>query len=521
MAIIQYQDGTKIEFEGSPTQKDIDEAYNQAKGIKQKGPGFLQRVGGRFAEAAEDIVGGVQEGARLIGEGHEQAKDAGIGGQIKGAFKSIAGAGRAALRTVGGVAGAAFAPITEAPGVHQTLDFVAGQIAKIPGVTDLIQNASELAEQNPEIAKDIQNVVDIAILASSAKVKKPADGKVSKSVQRAGAKLEASGTKAIATEKQSFARRLLRPFQTKKVKEAQVARTTETGRGALKTSTIAPTAAELKAEQAVLKIPGVSSKKTMQQNFNVISTANKKEALALQSSISAKNFPISADDVAVKIKVIKNKLAASPVITGDAEKTASKLLRGFEKFVNQNEKTGSGLLKARKSYDKWVRSQKPSIFDAKAESAFTTANREIRSAFNTLLEEKAPTLGIKESLAQQSALFKAMETLVPKAAKEADTALGRAMQRIGEVLGTKNKVVQVVAASAGIGGLGAAATFAPAAAALGIPVFLVWKGGKFILKPRVRVALGKLLKNAGSKISTADRSVIIGVLNDYAESRED
>lgn len=33
MSIIQYSDGTKIEFSGSPTQEDVENAYNQVKGI--------------------------------------------------------------------------------------------------------------------------------------------------------------------------------------------------------------------------------------------------------------------------------------------------------------------------------------------------------------------------------------------------------------------------------------------------------------------------------------------------------
>jgi hypothetical protein len=135
------------------------------------------------------------------------------------------------------------------------------------------------------------------------------------------------------------------------------------------------------------------------------------------------------------------------------------------------------------------------------------------------LEEKAPTLGIKSSLKRQSSLFNALDTLEVKAAQEADNAIGRAMQRIGMVLGTKSKVVQAVAAAAGIGGLGAAATFAPAVAIIGIPIYLIWRGGKYILKPQVRIAIGKLLESAGSGLSATERNTLIGVMNDYRENR--
>lgn len=52
MSIIEYSDGTKIEFSGDPTQEDAIAAYNQVKGIKQpvavpaveEQPGFVQSL---------------------------------------------------------------------------------------------------------------------------------------------------------------------------------------------------------------------------------------------------------------------------------------------------------------------------------------------------------------------------------------------------------------------------------------------------------------------------------------------
>lgn len=518
MSIINFEDGTKIEFFGTPTQEDVDEAHKQAKGVKKQSPNFFQRVGSQYAKAGRDIVSGIKRGGEIIEEGHAEAEASDtIGGQVAGAFKSIGGAGVSALRTVGGVAGAVFAPITEAPGIKQTLDFVADQIVKIPGVTNIVENAVELADKYPEQAKNIKNIVDIAVLVGGARTKTPADETAGKVVQKGGKALEESGKKSFVAKQKDFVRDLLRPSQTKKVKELQVPRTTETGKGIFKRSVIAPTKAEMRAEQAVLNIKGVSSSKTVQQNYNIISAANKQKAIALEQAIQANNFKIAPKDLLKTIDDIKVQFKASPLITGDAEKTANKLWNGMRNFLSKNERTGSGVLKARKQYDVWVKSQKPTVFNAKADSAFTVANREIRTGLNNLLEAKAPTLGIKQSLSEQSALFTAMNNLVPKAAIEADTAIGRAMQSIGQALGTKNKLVQATAAAAGIGGLGAAAKFAPSVAILGVPAFFIWRGGRYVLKPQVRIAIGNLLQKAGPVIGTADRTFLYGILSDYAE----
>ena len=355
-------------------------------------------------------------------------------------------------------------------------------------------------QKYPETAKNIEAVVNIATLlpvGQAAKVEKTGASLLEKG---AGA-LQKGATTSLKDTHGSFVRDLVSPVATKAVKEAQVARTTESGAGLFKRSVVAPTAQELSAEKSILKnVPGVSSKLTYQQNYNLIKDANAKEAVRLASVIEGNKFIIPKKEVKSRLVQAGKNLSESPTITGDAEKTASKLLAKANQLVDQNEGTGSGILKARKEYDTWVQSQRPNAFDAKSENAFTIANREIRQSFNTILDEKAPNLKVKESLKSQSALYSAMENVVPKAAQEANTAFGRLLQRASSVLGTKNKVVQGIAAAVGIGGLGAAATFAPAAAVAGIGGFMIYRGGKLIVSPAAKRALASLLLELNSAL---------------------
>ena len=132
-----------------------------------------------------------------------------------------------------------------------------------------------------------------------------------------------------------------------------------------------------------------------------------------------------------------------------------------------------------------------------------------------MLDEKAINLGIKDSLTQQSRLYKAMENIAPKAAEEANTQLGRIMQGVGKKLGTRNKAVQGLAALTGIGVFGASAAYAlPLTVATGLG-FLLYKGGKLIINPQARIYLGKILETSGKLLSTEEKSAIKGLLNKY------
>lgn len=336
-----------------------------------------------------------------------------------------------------------------------------------------------------------------------------------KALESVGGALERSGTEAIDAAKQSFAQDLVKPLEDKASKIADVSRTTEKGIGPFKRSVIAPTPEEVRAAEAVSQVPGVSPKNTLQQNFNAIQSENIINAGQLVSDVKLNDFAIPKKEVISRVNAVKGILDQSPIIVGDAKKTADKLLAGAQKFIQENDGTGSGLLQARKDYDQWVLSQKPAAFDAKAENAFTIANREIRKSMTNLLDEYAPNAKVKESLGKQSALYDAMENIAPKAADEANTAIGRALQRVGKVLGTKNKIIQGIAAGVGIGGLGAAATFAPAVAGLGIPAYVLYRAGKFVMSPELRVNIGKLLETAGSVISPEDRAVLQGAVENY------
>lgn len=128
--------------------------------------GYFERVGSKLKSNAEDITSSMKTAltAPEIVKGDPLQTASNI--MSRGVFDVP----RAALRTVGGVASAITTPIFEAPGIKETISGIGSQIAKIPGAKWLGENLATLAEQNPEIAKDLQNVLDITAVKGLGKI---------------------------------------------------------------------------------------------------------------------------------------------------------------------------------------------------------------------------------------------------------------------------------------------------------------------------------------------------------------
>ena len=483
--------------------------------VAPESPNYFQRIGSQYAEAGQDIISGIKTGASQIKEG------------------GVLGGVRAGLRTVGGVAKATFAPITEAPGIKQGLGLAGKGVQKLseaPGIkqtgeafSPVTEKLMGLAQKYPEATKDIEDVINIATLGAGKAVSKPLAQATGKALTKTGGVLEKGALESIESKQGEFIRKLVRPEQTKAVKEAQTLRTTEVGKGLFKRSVIEPTPQELRMEEAVRGVKGVAEKNTYQRNLNLIKDTNKKEAENLVSQLEQIETQVGKDrgfftpnEFKGYMDIVKKELRDNPLLVGDAEKTASKILDKFSSLVKEEGHTPTGLLSARKKLDAWMESQKgANIFDPKTESAVSIALRGIRQGGNTFLASKVPDVAVIKSLEKQTALYNTLDNLAPKAAREADTAIGRAFQRMGDAVGIRNETVRNIAAATGIFGIGAVSLLNPIAGATATATalgFLTYKAGKLVLKPELRAGLGKLLQQAGNKISPKDKRIIENAL---------
>lgn len=138
--------------------------------------GYFQRVWEGYKNAGQEITDVVtdKEGrlSSAINEAN-MARDRGdLGGAIKGIGKTGLEMGRVGLRSAGAVASTVYNPIIEAPGIKQGLEAVGEQVTKIPGVKETVLALGNLAQKYPNAAKDIQNIIDIAVVTGGAKGEK-------------------------------------------------------------------------------------------------------------------------------------------------------------------------------------------------------------------------------------------------------------------------------------------------------------------------------------------------------------
>lgn len=392
------------------------------------------------------------------------------------------------------------------------------KIAEKETIQGVLANYDSWKQQHPEAAANLEATVDIASILPSTKIAGLGIKSAEKATAKVGEKLISGAEKSIAQRTKDFALKLVKPLETKETKLADVSRTTETGVGPFKRSVIEPSTDEKAMATVVEKVPGVHPNKTFQQNYNVISNYVSKKVQALKQEVSSYKIAIPKKETLSKLNQVLDTLSASPVIVGDAEKTANKLLEGAKKFVNKNPGSAEGVFQARIDYDNWVKSQKPTAFDPKAENAFTIANREIRNTLNDIVDTKIPNVKTKAKRLEQHQLINSLDVIESKAALEANTAIGRGLQNIGRVLSTKSKAVQALAAAVGIGGLGAAATFAPGVAAVGVPSYFIYKGGKLIMKPEFRNAIGKTLVKSSKILKTLNDPVEITAVKEFNDT---
>ena len=194
---------------------DISEIFSGD--VSESSPNYLERVGSEYMGAAKDIMSNIEGGALDLAKGQNAFQQGNYGEAIK---KTIEGAVEPALRTVGSVAGAAFAPITEA--LSPAIKPVVEKLASIPVVQDVIQKAADWADKHPEAAKDLEAVVNIATLGIGGKIlTKTGEGVLqgtAKATEKVGQGLQGAGERAyrLAAPMEQSTSRALQAYEAGK-----------------------------------------------------------------------------------------------------------------------------------------------------------------------------------------------------------------------------------------------------------------------------------------------------------------
>lgn len=517
MARVTLEDGRVINFEGTPSQSDIDEvvaSLDVSPVKKTNSKSFLRpkQLGTSLKDIATEEFGSA---AKQI-QGASQRERAGEQGVARTGFTAVAQGAQAGLSTAfrGAltVGSAALPDFIENPirrklgdAYDSFIESNAGQ-KLIQTVSDVSAKVDQLEPKNQQLVKDAADAaltgVDLLTLRA---------GSASKGAfQQVGAKAGAA-SKTLASQTDNIAEKKIRSklsdliidTSTPTKRAAVATRTTE---GGLFTGrTVKPTRFENQVVDEMLKTPNIKPNRSALTNLNAVNKAVAKEADSLKSSLKDDNFIFPKKELSARLDdALSDLKLTDPGVIGDSEKLADRLFDKAKAFINDSDGTGLGALRARQQFDDWITTKRPKAFEK--QDSFNTIARSARKEMNDFLAEKAVKTDVKASLSRQSRLMSAQDVLRVKSGKESATGFVRLLDKATEALGTKNRVVQLVATAVGIGGLGAAATFAPAVAAVGGVVGAALLLIKALKSGTSKKALAAVLKEIEKQLPKASQA---------------
>lgn len=389
----------------------------------------------------------------------------------------------------------------------------------------------EWAEEHPVVARNLDAVVNIAALLAPVKGKpkvKPS------ATTRAGDKLIRSGQRSEFKNRKAFIEKLVKPDETPKkaAERIRAGHATVDPKTQKRTFELSPL--ERDSVTVLEGIRGVSPKNTLTQNHNIVRNYVNKQADQLEKALGGlgtRGVYFGRELKTHFNQTVKPNL--DDVLAGDAAKIADKVIAKAEKLASQNPRTLAGLLKTRRELDAWAERYSTNIFSEGVDSARKTAVREVRDQINEFIAQRAGSrVGYKQSLFNQSRALRAMDDISTKAAKEANTRLGRAVQNVIKLLPLRSEFNNTMAAIFGVGGLGAAAIFAPFFTKLAAGAIAGYAGKRAIMSPKTRIGLGKLIKHFDEAIQyttdpaiisqlRADRAFVIELYKNAEESIEE
>lgn len=375
-----------------------------------------------------------------------------------------------------------------------------------------VETYQEFAKENPRAARNIEAVANIGLFLApvpTGKTKAPAKETI---LGKIGTKLDDLAGEQVKKRKEAFVEKLLEPMTTKTIRQERVGRSIETG-GLLGGRKVVPTGKEKAVADELLNIP-VSSKNTLLGNQNIIKSEISKEALNLEKELAKNNVLFPKREIKAKLRGVIDQLRTEqPLIVGDAAKSAERIYAKANQLLDQNPANATGLLNVRKELDKFVKnatktvSGKTAVFDEGGrETAIKIANQEIRNTLNDFLAEKATNVAVKQSLKKQSNLFRALDVVTPKAAEEAATRFGRAIESLSKIIPIKNETASLLALGAGGTAAGAVAAAAPIATAIGATGY---GGYKALTSVKGKKIAGRILNKLDDVIrKTKDKNVL-------------
>ena len=411
---------------GNPISSLFGAAKSAAGGAASAVGGYVKNIAGDYSQAGQDI-------SKDISDVNKNANPL-----------TIAQGG---LRVAGSVAGASFAPITEAiKGLSDTVSNSkeVQKFAQNPAVSKILDffgntsgKLSSWATKHPDAAQDLGAVMNIGMLAVGDEV---APDSINPDIADTAGKIKG----AIKDSSLKQTTEDVSPRLT-----AEEAESTKT-----KTSTFTKKITKVPSKNTIDMANAVhdtiKSGKTFSEKANLADEGISKEAKSLKSQIKDVDHPVPKKELISSLKKTEKPVLISSDRTLN---TAYNLvIRKATDIIDKMDGTVSGTLDGRKSFDDFVSKQFPNLYESDTMTPMRTAIKNIRNQWNDFTESQLPdNVKFKNSLDKQSKLFEARDILREKAARGAPKVQGEiGTNRFGRWAKAHPKTVKLAKTGAGI-----------------------------------------------------------------------
>jgi hypothetical protein len=387
--------------------------------IKQ--PTFAERVGEDVAKRRETLEAGLTaeaQGKQTTGESILQniGQGAGLLFDIGGeALKSVVNKIPIAIKK----------PIEQV--AKSVLDTPLGQ-AGLKAISQGIDVYKEWKAGNPRTARDLESVVNIGMLFPVGGGTKIAGKEVLSTTGELAGKAATGLEKGLAKQTFEEALDIIKPTLTKAEKQEAL----EAGRGIVANKilprkfekiSVIPTAQEKEMANIVKEV--VSKSKNPIDNIEAISNE-----IAKQEGIKA--GAIAGNDTIfnnTQLRAVLNKAKEESQIVFGSDKTLqnsyNSVVDEMMRQANKETMNLSGLLQARKNFDKIIEQKFPGLLSNPiGDSAKQNAVRDVRRAVNQFIADKLPEGNeFKNALKNQNLMYDAIENISKKTASAVDASI--------------------------------------------------------------------------------------------------
>ena len=419
-----------------------------------------------------------------------------------------------------------FIPDTVEKKVVDTVVDTTKKLAEIPTIKSAMEAISEGYQSylqwkadNPNDAMGVESIINVAEVFAPPLRRKPIPDQTK--LRTAADKQYQRGVYLETKQRRDYLNDLITPISTKANDETRAKRMTQNEKGR---NVYNPTDEEIEMVN-VLKKTGVGPDKSLVGNRQVIDAEIEKTHNSLVKDLNKSKVKLNKKELNTKLEAIVDDLQeTNPVLVGDASAVAKKIFNKAQQLMAKTDGSPAQLMQVRRDLDKWAKQQGKGSFDGN-ENAYTVAQRAVRDFLNETVADAVPETAVLEKLRRQHLLLRTNDRLLPKAAQEADTKLGRLGQNIAKATDTtlpRTPLGKIATVTAGAGILASAgfAGMLPALAGLaatGTLGYAIYRGS---VSPSLRKALSAALRETdkvlNSKISRemreaiqADRTIIV------------